>query len=88
MIHCPKIEIFLIIIVSFWGIQLIKFRKTCNCKFHDTISACIFGSVFAYCVELFSETDSISVVDIFKYITALYNFYATSEVDEASLHKA
>ena len=22
------------------------------------------------------------------YITALYNFYATSEVDEASLHKA
>lgn len=74
MIHCPKIEIFLIIIVSFWGIQLIKFRKTCNCKFHDTISACIFGSVFAYCVELFSETDSISVVDIFKYINNFNSF--------------
>ena len=25
---------------------------------------------------------------LFKFETALYNFYATSEVDEASLHKA
>ena len=73
MIHCPKVEIFLIIIISFWGIQLIRFRKTCNCEFHNTISACIFGSVFAYCVESFSETDSISVVDIFEYI-AIVNY--------------
>lgn len=74
MIHCPKVEIFLIIIISFWGIQLIRFRKTCNCEFHNTISACIFGSVFAYCVESFSETDSISVVDIFEYINN-FNYF-------------